>query len=115
MAHNAPGDSRVALITGGVRGIGRALALTLARRGWAIAVCYRKSEADAATLQSELQSCASQSLVLRADVSDPANAEALIRRVEGDCGRIDALINCIGAYHRVPLMRGEHRRVARHV
>ena len=32
-------------------------------------------------------------------------AEALIRRVEGDCGRIDALINCIGAYHRVPLMQ----------
>ena len=104
MAHTVPEGSRVALITGGVRGIGRALALTLARRGWAIAVCYRTSEADAAALQSELQSCASPSLVLRADVSDPAKAEALIRRVEGDWGRIDALINCIGAYHRVPLI-----------
>jgi 3-oxoacyl-[acyl-carrier protein] reductase len=105
MASDKGGDSRVALITGGVRGIGRALALSLARRGWTVAVCYRKSEADAATLQSELQPCESQYLIVRADVSDPANAEALVRRVESDHGRIDALINCIGAYHRVPLMQ----------
>ena len=98
-------DSRVALITGGVRGIGRAVALSLARRGWVVAACYRKSEADAATLQFELQSCCARPVIVRANVSDPASAEEMIRRVEGDCGRIDALINCIGAYHRVPLMQ----------
>ena len=102
---NATENPRVALIAGGVRGIGRALALALARRGWVIAACYRKSEAEAATLQSELQSCGAQSWIKQADVSDPSIAEDLVRRVEKEYGRIDALINCIGAYHRIPLMQ----------
>lgn len=102
---NSISNSRVALIAGGVRGIGRALALKLARSGWMIAACYRKSEAEAATLQSELQSIGIQALLARADVSDPAAAESLVQRVEDECGRIDALVNCIGSYHRVHLMQ----------
>jgi 3-oxoacyl-[acyl-carrier protein] reductase len=102
---NIAGHSRVALITGGVRGIGRALALKLARDGWSIVACYRKSEKEAVTLQSELQSCRAQSWIIRADVSDPSIAEDLVRRAEKEFGRIDALINCIGAYHRIPLMQ----------
>jgi 3-oxoacyl-[acyl-carrier protein] reductase len=95
---------RVALIPGGVRGIGRALARDLARRGWKVAICYRKSEAEAASLCSELHSIGASVLCERADVSDPAVASGLVRQVEGTFGRIDALINCVGAYHRVPLM-----------
>lgn len=102
---NSNSDSRVALIAGGVRGIGRALALTLARSGWAIGACYRKSETEAATLQSELQSIGTQAFLMRADVSDPAAAESLVRRVKDEYGRIDALVNCIGSYHRVHLMQ----------
>jgi 3-oxoacyl-[acyl-carrier protein] reductase len=98
-------DSRVALIAGGTRGIGRAVALTLAQRGWAIAACYRKSEAEAATLQSELQDSGARSLLVRADVSDPALAENMVKQVEDEFGRIDALINSVGSYHRVPLMQ----------
>ncbi len=101
---NTAENSRTALITGGVRGIGRALALALARGGWTIAACYRKSEAEAETLASELQSCNARFTIVRADVSDPAAAEDLGRRVEKECNRIDALINCVGAYHRIPLM-----------
>jgi 3-oxoacyl-[acyl-carrier protein] reductase len=44
-------------------------------------------------------------LTVRADVSDPAAAESLIRRVEDEYGRIDALVNCVGSYHRVHLMQ----------
>jgi len=98
-------ESRVALIAGGVRGIGRALALTLARRGWTIAACYRKSETEAAAVLSELESIGAKTLLVRADVSDPAAAENLVRRVEDTYGRIDALIHCIGSYHRVHLMQ----------
>jgi 3-oxoacyl-[acyl-carrier protein] reductase len=98
-------DSRVALIAGGVRGIGRAVALALARRGWTVAACYRKSEAEAASLQSELQACGVRSLLVRADVSDPARAESMVRQVEDAFGRIDALINCVGSYHRVHLLQ----------
>ncbi len=97
-------ESRVVLITGGVRGIGRALAVSLARQRWDIAACYRKSEAEAATLESELQAAGTSALIVRADVSDPAAAEDLVRRVEDRYGRIDALVNCVGAYHRVHLM-----------
>jgi 3-oxoacyl-[acyl-carrier protein] reductase len=97
--------SRVVTIAGGVRGIGRALALTLARGGWRIAACYRNSEDKAATLQSELQNLGAQSLILRADVSNPDAAERFVRSVEKEYSRIDALISCIGAYHRIPLLK----------
>ena len=98
-------DSRVALIAGGVRGIGRVLALTLARQGWTIAACYRKSESEAAALESELRAGGTRTLVVRADVSDPAAADNLVRRVETEYGRIDALVNCVGSYHRIHLMQ----------
>jgi 3-oxoacyl-[acyl-carrier protein] reductase len=94
----------VALISGGVRGVGRAAALALAERGWTVAACYRKSDKDAATLHSELLAKGARPLIVCADVSDPAAAEQLVRRVENECGRIDALINCVGSYHRVNLM-----------
>lgn len=97
-------NMRVALITGGVRGIGRASALKLARQGWAIAACYKKSHAEADALRSELQAIGVPELCLCADVSNPVAAEDLVRQVEDKFGRIDALINCAGAYHRISLM-----------
>jgi 3-oxoacyl-[acyl-carrier protein] reductase len=98
-------NSQVAMIAGGARGIGRALALTLARRGWTIAACYRNSEEQAAALQSELQDLGARSFILRADVSNPVAAEEFVRSVKKEYGRIDALINCIGAYHRIHLLQ----------
>jgi len=98
-------QSCVALIPGGVRGIGRAIALELASCGWTIAVCYRKNEKAAAALRSDLQTRGVRSRVVSADVSDPAVAQSLVKEVEGAFGHIDALINCVGFYHRVPLMQ----------
>ncbi len=97
-------DPKVALITGGVRGIGRAIALTLAQQGWAIAACYRNSESDAESLKDELQQKNVKAMIERADVSDASAAEALAGKVEAEFGRIDALINCAGPYHRVALL-----------
>lgn len=97
-------DSRVALIAGGVRGIGKALSLELAGRGWRIAACYRKNREAADALLSELDAGGMRALLVQTDVSKPDGAADLIRRVESECGRIDALIHCIGDYHRVPLM-----------
>ena len=95
----------VALIAGGVRGIGRAISLALAQRGWTVAACYRKSDKEAAELNSMLRNMGATALLVRADVSLPREAEALVRQVEDEYGRIDALINCIGSYHRVHLMQ----------
>jgi 3-oxoacyl-[acyl-carrier protein] reductase len=95
---------RVALVTGGARGIGRAIGLDLARAGWAIAFCYRTSEAAAAETRAAIEAAGARALAVRADVSDPATAEGLVRQVEA-FGRIDALINCAGPYHRVELLQ----------
>lgn len=96
---------RVALITGGARGIGRAIGLDLAASGWAVAFCYRTSAADAQATQAEIEARGAPALGVQADVSDPAAAEALVHRVEDTWGRIDALINCAGPYHRVDILQ----------
>jgi 3-oxoacyl-[acyl-carrier protein] reductase len=97
-------SDRVALITGGIRGIGRAAALALAERGWAVAACYRTSSADAASLEQEIKARKARALIVQADVSDPAQADGLVGRVEAEFGRVDALINCAGPYHRIHLL-----------
>ena len=97
-------NRRVALIPGGVRGIGRALALRLAREGWAVAACYRQSEDAAATLRDELEALNVPSFVIQTDVTNAAAAAALVKETEDRFGGIDALVNCVGAYHRVSLL-----------
>ncbi len=94
---------KVALITGGARGIGRTIALNLAERDWAVAICYRKSETEAQATLATIQKKGSRGLALQCDVSDPKAASALVHQVEKEYGRIDALINGAGPYHRVNL------------
>ena len=101
---NANGESRVALVAGGVRGIGKAVSLKLAGQGWKIATCFRNSRDAAAELESKLRSAGTHAMCIQADVSKPEVAETLVRKVEEEYGRIDALIHCIGLYHRVPLL-----------
>jgi 3-oxoacyl-[acyl-carrier protein] reductase len=98
-------ERRVALITGGARGIGRAVGLDLAATGWAVAFCYRTSAADAQATRAALEARGAPALAIQADVSDPAAAEALVRQVEDAWGRIDALVNCAGPYHRVDILQ----------
>jgi 3-oxoacyl-[acyl-carrier protein] reductase len=95
---------RVAVITGGARGIGRAIALDLAAQHWNVAICYRTSEQAAADTAREITAQGGQPLAVRCDVSDPAAARDLIRHVEKTWGQIDALVNCAGPYHRLNLL-----------
>ena len=95
---------RVAVITGGARGIGRAIALRLAASGWSVAICYRTSEREAEETVEAIKKAGTRGLAVQADVSDPEAALRLVREVEKTWGRIDALINCAGPYHRVPLL-----------
>jgi len=97
-------DTRVALIAGGVRGIGRATALALAAKGWSIATAYRTHASDAESLEAEVKLRGVRFMAIRADVSDPQAAESLVRRVEEAWERIDALVNCVGPFRRVPVM-----------
>jgi 3-oxoacyl-[acyl-carrier protein] reductase len=95
---------KVALITGGARGIGRAVALALAARGWRVAICWRKSDAAAAETVAAIAALGAQCISVRADVSNPSEAAALVDRVQSEWGRIDALINGAGPYHRVSVL-----------
>jgi 3-oxoacyl-[acyl-carrier protein] reductase len=95
---------RVALIPGGARGIGRAIALRLAERGWAVAVAYRTSDADAEDTRRAIEATGAAALALRADVSRPEECEDLVRRVVEWKGRLDALVNCAGPYRRVDIL-----------
>ena len=97
-------SQKVALITGGARGIGRTIALDLAERGWAVAICYRKSEKEATETLAAIQQKSADGLAIRCDVSDHVAASALIQQVEKTWGRIDALLNGAGTYHRINLL-----------
>ena len=94
---------RVALITGGAKGIGRGIALDLAAQQWSVAICYRTSEVEAQKTALAITQRGGQALALRCDVSDPTASKDLVAQVEQRWGRIDALINGAGPYHRVSL------------
>lgn len=98
-------SGRVALVTGGARGIGRAVALDLAEQGWSVAICYRNSSKEASEVVEAIEKKGSQGWANQCDVSDPKAAESLVQQVVQRWGRIDALINCAGPYHRVQLLQ----------
>ena len=95
---------RVAVITGGAKGIGRATALSLAESGWALTICYRTSAREAGETVEAIRERGARGQAVACDVSDPRAAESLIRQVESEWGRVDALVNCAGPYHRVELL-----------
>lgn len=96
---------KTALIAGGAKGIGRAVALDLAKKGWSIAVGFRTSDKEAAGLVAEAKKAGVKAVAVQADVSDPAAAERLVQVAESELGRIDALITTVGPYHRVNLLK----------
>ena len=89
-------DGKIALVTGASRGIGRAIALQLARDGARVALNYRSGEAEAHSLASEIEKLGGQCLIMRADVSDAKQARELVDRVLQECGRLDILVNNAG-------------------
>ncbi len=97
-------NDRVALISGGARGIGRAAALDLAARGWSVAICYRTSAEEARTVVDAVKARGAGGLALQCDVSDPKAAVEWVEHVNKEWGRVDALINGAGPYHRVSLL-----------
>ena len=73
---------RVALITGGAKGIGRGIALDLAAQQWSVAICYRTSETEAAATTEAITSRGGRALSIHCDVSNPQAAKGLVAHVE---------------------------------
>src|ERR1700678_1456485 len=84
---------RVALVTGGSRGIGRAIALALANAGAAVAVNYHEREGLAAELVESIRAGGRRAIAVGADVSSRPAVEAMVRQVEAELGSIGVLIN----------------------
>ena len=98
-------EHRVALITGGARGIARAVTLDLAASGWAVAICYRTSAKAAMEVMDAVKQAGAKGLAFKSDVSDSGAVTGLVRQVHEEWGKIDALINGAGPYHRVSLLQ----------
>jgi 3-oxoacyl-[acyl-carrier protein] reductase len=97
-------SNKVALVTGGAKGIGRAIALDLATTGWDVAICYRTSAKAASEVIDQVKRSGASGLASECDVSNADAAVRLVQRVQQEFGRIDALINGAGPYHRVSLL-----------
>jgi 3-oxoacyl-[acyl-carrier protein] reductase len=89
-------EGKVAIVTGGTRGIGKAIALDLAANGADIALNYRKSADLAKELAATIGSMGRRALVVQADVSSFDDAQAMVQKVVDELGRIDILINNAG-------------------
>ncbi|HLK83976.1 MAG TPA: SDR family oxidoreductase [Xanthobacteraceae bacterium] len=84
---------QVALVTGGVRRIGRAIALTLARQGAAIAVNAKSSRDEAADAVREIEALGGAARVIMGDVSDEADVARMVKEIASSLGPVDILIN----------------------
>ena len=95
---------KAAIVTGGSRGIGRAIALKLASEGTDVAVCSRTSGA-AEVVAAEIEKLGVRALAERTDVSDSGQAEALVKAAQQIFGRLDILVNNAGVTRDGLLMR----------
>ena len=98
-----PLNTKVALVTGGSRGIGRAVALPLARAGVQVAVNHRTRAADAESVCAEISSQGGRAIAVQADVSIAAQVAAMVRQVEQQLRPISVLVNNAGIARPQPI------------
>ncbi|TRM49390.1 SDR family oxidoreductase [Achromobacter sp. LC458] len=96
-------SQRVALVTGGSRGIGAAIVRRLAADGYAVAINYASSAAHADTLVSEIRQAGGRALAVQADVARADQVRAMYDKVEAELGTVHALVNCAGVLMVQPL------------
>ena len=87
---------RVALVTGGSRGIGKAICLGLAAEGAAVAVNYRSGESEAAEVVKEVEAAGGRALAVPGDVSSYADAERMVEQTVNELGGLHILVNNAG-------------------
>lgn len=96
-------SSKVALITGGGTGIGRATALLLASEGVDVAVNYSRSKEDAEKTVAEVEALGRKAIAVQANIAEDASCRAMVDTVFSELGRLDILVNNAGTTRMVPL------------
>ncbi len=89
-------DGKTAIVTGALRGIGRAIAIELANQGAKVALNYRSSDAKAQAVVEEIEKLGGSAILAKANVADPKEARAMIKKAAEELGRLDALVNNAG-------------------
>jgi 3-oxoacyl-[acyl-carrier protein] reductase len=96
---------KAALITGGSRGIGKAIALRLARQGADVAFSYRGNKEAAKATAAEIEAIGTKALAVQGDVKDPESAEAVVKAALEAFGKVDILVNNAGVTRDDLIMR----------
>lgn len=92
-----------AVVTGGTRGIGRAIVSAFIEQGASVTTCHRAETAEAASLREELAARHAPAEVVRADIADEGDARRLIEVAHGAFGPVDILVNNAGVISHLPL------------
>lgn len=98
-------EQKVALVTGSSRGIGRAIALQLAEKGFSVVINYANSEGPANETCEEVKALGVPSIAVQADVSDQKSVQAMFSAIKKEIGTVDVLVNNAGITRDNLLMR----------
>jgi 3-oxoacyl-[acyl-carrier protein] reductase len=96
-------SGKIALVTGGSRGIGRAVCVLFARLGARVAVAWARDEAAARAVVAEVEAAGSAGIALQADLALDGEAERLVARAEDALGPLDVLVANHGIWKRAPI------------
>jgi len=94
-------EGQVALVTGGSRSIGRAIALAFAREGASVAINYVTHTEEAQSVVREIEAIGRRAVAVRADISQQAQVQAMVEEVSKQLGPVDVLVNNAGVQKRV--------------
>ena len=101
-------EGKIALVTGGSRGIGAAIARELSDQGAHVAISYASSADKAAAIVKEIEAKGLKSIAFKADSADTAQVKKLIADVVSTFGRLDILVNNAGLFHYGLVTDGDH-------
>ncbi len=96
-------QGQAALVTGGAKRIGRALAMALGAAGARVAITYRDSEADARKTIADLEAAGVEASAVRANLGHPEEIRAAVNEAVARMGRLDILVNNAGRFETAPL------------